>query len=44
MTLVRDAEDRATLAEREAQERVVRVEAEKTVALTSAHDEVEDLV
>jgi hypothetical protein len=42
--LVKDVEDQATLAEREAQERVSRVEAESTVVLASAHEETEDLV
>jgi hypothetical protein len=42
--LVKDAEDRATLAEREARERVSRVEAENVVTLTSSHEEVEGLV
>jgi hypothetical protein len=42
--LVKDAEDRATLAEREARERVSRVEAENAVTLTSSHEEVEGLV
>jgi hypothetical protein len=42
--LIKDAEDRATLAEREARERVSRVEAENAVTLTSSHEEVEGLV
>jgi hypothetical protein len=42
--LVNDVEDQATLAEREAQERVSRVEAESTVVLASAHEETEGLV
>jgi hypothetical protein len=39
--LVKDAEDRAALAEREARERVSRVEVESTVALGSARREAE---
>jgi hypothetical protein len=42
-TVVRDVEDRAALAEMEAQERVSTVEAESTATLASAHGEVEDL-
>jgi hypothetical protein len=42
-TLFRDAKDRAALAEREAWERVSRVEADSAVRLTSAHEEVEGL-
>jgi hypothetical protein len=41
---VKDIEDRAALAEREAQERVLRVEAENTTVLASAHEDAEDLV
>jgi hypothetical protein len=41
---VRDVEDRATLAEREAQERVSRVEAENVVALASTCEDTEGLV
>jgi hypothetical protein len=37
--LVKDAEDWATLAEREARERVSRVEAESATVLASAHEE-----
>jgi hypothetical protein len=36
-----DAEDRATLVEREALERVLRLEAESTAVLASAHEEAE---
>jgi hypothetical protein len=39
-----DAEDRATLAEIEAQERVSSMEAESTVALASTHEETDSLV
>jgi hypothetical protein len=39
--LVRDAEDRATLAEKEARERVVSMEAESATVLASAHEETE---
>jgi hypothetical protein len=42
-TVVRDVEDHAALAEREAQERVSTVEEESTAALASAHGEAEDL-
>jgi hypothetical protein len=42
-TVVRDAEDRAALAEREARERVSRVEAESATTLASSRGEVEDL-
>jgi hypothetical protein len=42
--LVRDAEDRATLAERETQERVSRVEVENAIALAFARGEVEDFI
>jgi hypothetical protein len=38
---VKDVEDQATLAEREAQERVLRVEAESTMAVASAHEETD---
>jgi hypothetical protein len=38
-TWVKDAEDRAALMEREAQERVLRVVAESTMALASACEE-----
>jgi hypothetical protein len=41
---VKDVEDRATLAEREAQERVLRVEAESTVAVAFALEETDGLV
>jgi BMFP domain-containing protein YqiC len=40
--LVRDAEDWVALAEREAWERVSRVEVESAVVLASARGEVED--
>jgi hypothetical protein len=43
VAVVRDAEDWASLSKREARERVLRVEAESTTALASAHGEVEDL-
>jgi hypothetical protein len=43
-TLVKDTEDRAALVEREAWERVSRVEAESAVALVSTREEVEGLV
>jgi hypothetical protein len=36
---IKDVEDRATLAKREARERVLRVEAENVVALASAHED-----
>jgi hypothetical protein len=39
--LVKDAEDRATVAEREAQERLSRAEVESAVVLTSTHEEPE---
>jgi hypothetical protein len=39
-----DAEDRATLAEIEAQERVSSMEVESTVALASTHEETDSLV
>jgi hypothetical protein len=42
-TVIRDAEDRAALAEREARERVSRVEAESATTLASSRGEVEDL-
>jgi hypothetical protein len=38
---IKGAEDRAALVEREARERVSRVEAENTVPLASAHEDVE---
>jgi hypothetical protein len=41
---VKDAEDQAGLMEREARERVSRVEAENTAALASAHEDAEGLV
>jgi hypothetical protein len=41
--LVKDVEDRATLAERETQEKVSRVEAENVVALPLAHEDAEGL-
>jgi hypothetical protein len=41
MAFVREAEDQAALAEREAQERVSRMEVESVVVLASAHGEVE---
>jgi hypothetical protein len=44
VTRVNDAEDRATIAEREAWERVLRVEVESTPTLASTHEEVEGLV
>jgi hypothetical protein len=44
VTWVNDAEDRATIAEREAWERVLRVEVESTLTLASTHEEVEGLV
>jgi hypothetical protein len=44
MTLVRDAEDRATLAKMEAWERVSRVELESAATLASARNEGESLV
>jgi hypothetical protein len=40
---VEDAEDWATLAEREARERVSRVEEENAMALASAHEDAEGL-
>jgi hypothetical protein len=43
MALVWEVEARATLVEREAWERVSRVEVESDVVLASAHGEVEDL-
>jgi hypothetical protein len=39
MVWVKDAEDRAALMEREARERVKRVEADSTMVLASAHEE-----
>jgi hypothetical protein len=44
VTWVNDVEDRATIAEREAWERVLRVEVESTPMLASTHEEVEGLV
>jgi hypothetical protein len=44
VTRVKDAEDRAALTEREARERVSRVEAVSTGVLPSAHEEIEGLV
>jgi hypothetical protein len=41
--LVRDVEDRATLAEREARESVSRMDAESATALSSTRGEAEDL-
>jgi hypothetical protein len=41
--LVKDVEDWAALVEREAQERVLRVVAENTVAFTSTHEDAEGL-
>jgi hypothetical protein len=41
---VKDAKDWATLTEREALERVSRVEAENTVALASSHEDAESFV
>jgi hypothetical protein len=41
---VKDAEDCAALIEREARERVSRVEEESTAVLASAHEETESLV
>jgi hypothetical protein len=41
---VKDAVDRATLAEREVMERMSRVEAENTAVLASAHGDAEGLV
>jgi hypothetical protein len=43
MAFVRDAEARAALAEREAWERVLRVEAKSASALASGRGEAEDL-
>jgi hypothetical protein len=43
MTLVRDVEYRTALPEREARERLSRVEAMSDVALASAHEEAEGL-
>jgi hypothetical protein len=42
-TLVRDVEDRTTLAEMEARERVSRVEMESATMLTFAHEEAKGL-
>jgi hypothetical protein len=44
MTLVKDAKDQTTLEEREAWERVSRVEVESATALASPRDEAEGLV
>jgi chromosome condensin MukBEF ATPase and DNA-binding subunit MukB len=44
VTLVKDAEDWATLSERGAQERVSRGEVESAVALASACEDVEGLI
>jgi hypothetical protein len=41
---VKDTEDRASLMEREAQERVSTMEAENVVALASAHEDAKGLV
>jgi hypothetical protein len=41
---IKDAEDWATLAERKAWERVLRVDAENAVALVSTHEDAEGLV
>jgi hypothetical protein len=41
---VKDVEDRATLAEREAWERVSTMEMENTTTLASAREDAEDLV
>jgi hypothetical protein len=41
---VKDVEDRATLAEREALEMVLRVEAKNAVVLASAHEDAKGLV
>jgi hypothetical protein len=41
---VKDAGDQAALTEREARERMSRVEAESTVGLASAHEETKGLV
>jgi hypothetical protein len=41
---VKDVEDRAALAEREALERVLRVEVEHATALASAHEDADGLV
>jgi hypothetical protein len=43
-TVVSDAENWATLAEREARERVLRVEVKSAAVLASAHEEAEGLV
>jgi hypothetical protein len=42
--LIKDVEDRVSLAEREAWERVLRVEAESIMMLAFAHNKVEGLV
>jgi hypothetical protein len=44
MVWVKDAEDRATLAEREAQERVSGMEVESAAVLASVHEETEGLL
>jgi DNA-binding protein len=44
INLIKDAMDWAALVEREAQERVSRVEAESAAALAYAQDEAENLV
>jgi predicted DNA-binding antitoxin AbrB/MazE fold protein len=44
MVWVKDAEDRATLAEREAQERVLGMEVESAAMLASVHEETEGLL
>jgi hypothetical protein len=44
VTRVKDVEDRAALTEREARERVSRVEVVSTGVLASAHEEIEGLV
>jgi hypothetical protein len=41
---VKDVKDRAALEEKEAQERVSRVEVENTAVLASAHEDVEGLL
>jgi hypothetical protein len=41
---IRDTEDQVILAEREAQERMLRVEVKNVVALASACDDMEGLV
>jgi hypothetical protein len=44
VTLIRDGEDQAALAEREVWERVLKVEMESVTMLASAHREAEGLV